>query len=458
MIDHLEQAVERMRAEGADFCDARFQTVTTTGVAVVDAAVRRISEDRMRGACLRARKKGSWGYATTVDFSKESILEAAVKAVRNAQAGNAIGKLIPDRGGAKADLKADVKLHPSKVGMDEKVQAALDMDKAQKVDPRIVNTNSMLREEVRQNILVNSHDRQLSWEEVRSFLMMEAVASEAGRTEFFYNIRDGSKGFELVKGTDLERVGRETGQEAIKMLSAVKAPSGLTTCITDPSISGLLAHEVMGHASEADEIVKRRSFLTDMVGKKVGSPLITMVDDGTVAGARGYIPYDDEGTASSRTVIIKDGVYQGYMQSLETAAEMGVKPTGNGRAQGYDRRVWVRMTNTFFEKGEQKLEEMISEVKLGVLTDRMISGMEDPVGGGFEAKALRGFLIENGEVTKMLRSFTLTGNALEILRTGDAVGDKVVLDGGYCGKGIEDWVPVSSGGPHCRFKIVLGGD
>jgi len=458
MMDELALAVERMRAEGADFCDARYQVITTNGVAVVDGAVRRISEDRIRGACLRARKRGSWGYATTVDVSKELLLNAAVKAVRNAQAGNALGKIIPDTGEARSDLKADVQLHPAKVGMEEKVQAVLDMDRAQKVDPRIVNTNSMLREEVRQNMLVNSHDRQLSWEEVRSNIMVEAVASEAGRTEFFYDIKGGTKGFEVVKGTDLEAFGRDVGKEVLKMLTAEKAPSGLLTCITDPSISGLLAHEVMGHASEADEVVKRRSFLTDMVGKKVGSPLITMVDDGTVPGARGSIPFDDEGTPSSRTVIIKDGVYHGYMQSLETAAEMGVAPTGNGRAQSYDRRVWVRMTNTFFEKGDHKLEEMIADVKHGVLTDRMISGMEDPVGGGFEAKALRGFLIENGQVTKMLRSFTLTGNALEILRTGDAVSDTVELDGGTCGKGIEDWVPVSSGGPYCRFKIVLGGD
>ena len=458
MMDDLARAVERMRAEGADFCDARYQVITSNGIAVVDGAVRRISEDKVRGACLRARKKGSWGYATTVDVSKDVLLEAAVKAARNALGGNALGKPIPDTGEMRRGLKAEVAIHPNKVGMDEKVLAVLDMDRAQKVDPRIVNTNSLLREEVRENMLVNSHDRRLSWEEVRSTIMVEAVASEAGRTEFFYDIRGGAKGYEVIKGTDLEAFGREAGKEALKMLGAEKAPSGLLTCITSPSISGLLAHEVMGHASEADEIVKRRSFLTDMTGKKVGSPLITMVDDGTVAGARGSIPFDDEGTPSSRTVIIRDGVYQGYMQSLETAAEMGVRPTGNGRAQSYDRRVWVRMTNTFFEKGDQNLEEMIADVKFGVLTDRMISGMEDPVGGGFEAKALRGHLIENGRVTKLLRSFTLTGNALEILGTADAVGDQVELDGGSCGKGIEDWVPVSSGGPYCRFKIVLGGD
>jgi len=119
--------------------------------------------------------------------------------------------------------------------------------------------------------------------------------------------------------------------------------------------------------------------------------------------------------------------------------------------------VFVRMTNTFFEAGDWKLEEMIEGVESGVLTDRFISGMEDPVGGGFEGKALRGFLIENGKLTDMVRGFTLTGKALEILKTVDAVGDKVSLDGGNCGKGTEDWVSVSSGGPYLRSKIILGG-
>jgi TldD protein len=134
-----------------------------------------------------------------------------------------------------------------------------------------------------------------------------------------------------------------------------------------------------------------------------------------------------------------------------------VRPTGNGRAQDPFRRVFVRMTNTYFEAGDWQLEEMLEGVKFGVLTDRFISGMEDPVGGGFEAKALRGFLIENGKVTDVLRSFTLTGKALEILKTTDAMGKELRLDGGNCGKGNEDMVPVSDGGPYCRSRIILGG-
>jgi TldD protein len=115
------------------------------------------------------------------------------------------------------------------------------------------------------------------------------------------------------------------------------------------------------------------------------------------------------------------------------------------------------MTNTFFDAGDWTLEEMIEGVKFGVLADKSISGMEDPVGGGFEAKTLRGFVIENGEIKDMIRSFTTTGSALEILKTTDAVGDHVQLDGGMCGKGIEDFVWVSGGGPYCRSKLVVGG-
>jgi TldD protein len=457
MQDILASAVERMRSKGAQFCDARWQSIEKTMVVVVDGGVRTLSDDRSAGVCLRARIDGSWGYASVIDPSSESVLDASIRAVRSARSGTATGKAIPNRKALQAKVRAPVKVHPSQIPLEEKLSIVFDLDKAQKVGPQVVNTNSMYREEVRNNILCNSLGDELEWEEVRLRLIGQTITSDGTATEMYYDGIDGSAGFEMVKGSDVMALGRRIGDEAVKMLRAKRAPSGAVTCISDPMISGLLAHEVMGHASEADEIVKRRSFLTDAVGKKVASEQITMVDDGTFPGAHGYIPFDDEGTPSSRTKIIENGVYRGYMQTLETAAEMGVDPTGNGRAQDYGRRVWVRMTNTFFEKGDMKLEEMLEGVKFGVLCDKMVSGMEDPVGGGFEAKALRGHLIENGEMTTMLRSFTLTGKALDILRTVDAVGDKVELDGGNCGKGIEDWVPVSSGGPYCRSTIVLGG-
>jgi TldD protein len=457
MQDILQKAVDRMLSGKAHFCDARFQRLRRLNVAMVDGAVRTLTEDKIEGVCLRARYDGSWGYASTVSLEQGVILQAASTAAKNARLGSAKGRRIPESKGERGSHKAKVKWHPSKVPLEEKLALVKDLDQAQRDVKSVVNSNAAYVESVKETMIANSFDTALEWEEIRGRLNCMSIVSNGTRTEVYYDIVDGSGGYELFKSLDTAKMGRSCAKEADRMLSAKRCPSGETTCITDPMISGLLAHEVMGHASEADEIVKKRSFLTDVTGKKVASDLINLVDDGTLSSAHGYIPFDDEGTRSSRTVIIDKGVYQGYMQSLETAAEMSVRPTGNGRAQDHHRRVFVRMTNTFFEAGDWKLEEMIEGVKHGVLTDRAISGMEDPVGGGFEAKALRGFLIENGKVTDMIRGFTLTGKALEILKTTDAVGKKLELDGGTCGKGVEDFVPVSSGGPHCRSRIILGG-
>lgn len=457
MRDILQEAIDRMMSGGAEFCDARYQQLNRLSVKVVDGGVRSIKDDSKRGVCFRARKGGSWGYSSTVHLDRESLLSACLEAPKNARRGTSPGDPLEELRFDVKTLRADVDHHPREVSLEEKLADLMELDRAQKVEERIVNTNSEYDEGIKLNMLVNSMGADLEWEEVRTRLVAMTVAAEGGRTEFFYGINDGTKGYELIQNLDLNEAGEKCATEAIAMLSARKPPSGLMTCISDPSITGTLAHEVIGHAAEADEVVKRRSFLTDMVGKKVASDLITMVDDGTIPGANGTIPYDDEGSRSSRTVLIEDGVYKGYMQSLETAAMMGVDPTGNGRAEDYSRRVWVRMTNTYFEPGDWTLEEMIEGIDLGVITDKTISGMEDPVGGGFEAQALRGFLIERGEISGLVRAFALTGNSLEILKTTDAVGKEFKLDGGNCGKCIEDWVPVSSGGAYCRSQIMVGG-
>jgi TldD protein len=457
MEDLLIEAVERMRDLGAKFCDARKQSVKSMQIQIVDGSVRSLGTTRSGGVCFRSRSKGAWGYASSPSLDHAELMAAAEAAVHNAQGGNAKGKEQLEGIVTLGKVKAAVGKHPDDVPLKDKLALTLDLDKAQRVDKRIVNTNAMYLESVKNSQVVSSLGTMVEWEEVRGRLMAQTIATDAGRTELFYSITDGTKGFDMFEAVDVEEIGRQAGIEAVKMLKAKKCPSGLLTCITSPSITGLLAHEVMGHASEADEVVKKRSFLTTVRGKKVASEQITMLDDGTLHGAHGMIPFDDEGTPSSRTFIIDKGVYKGYMHNLETSTEMGVRPTGNGRAESTSRRVFVRMTNTFFAAGDWELDEMIEGVKHGVLTDKSISGMEDPVGGGFEAKALRGFLIENGKVTDMVRGFSLTGKALDILKTTDAVGRKLRLDGGTCGKGVEDYVPVSSGGPYCRSKIIIGG-
>jgi len=455
MKDILQKAVERMISDGAEFCDARSQELKTIGIQSLNGDIRHLAQKKLGGTCLRVWIGGRWGYGTTSTFQPEEIMKAASAAVRNA------------RGVKKSDLKIEppiikqsisqkVKVHPNDVDLQEKIAAVLDLDKAQERD-KVINRIGSYSEELKENYLINSVGSEIGWDEVRTRFRAMSIASDGNGMERYYDGPDGTAGFELVKSVNIEKLGRNTAKEAVATLKAERAPSGALTVITDPMMSGLLAHEVMGHASEADEVIKKRSFLTGVVGTKVASPVISMYDDGTYKGGHGSVPFDDEGTRSSKTQIIKDGVYTGYMHTLETASAMGVEPTGNGRAEDFGKRVWARMTNTYFAPGDRKLDDMIADTKYGILCDKMVNGMEDPVGGGFEAKSLRGFLIENGKITKMLNSFTLTGRALEILRTTDAASKEFSVDGGMCGKGIEDWVNVSSGGPYCRSTIIIGG-
>ncbi|TXT57579.1 MAG: putative enzyme [Candidatus Thorarchaeota archaeon] len=145
------------------------------------------------------------------------------------------------------------------------------------------------------------------------------------------------------------------------------------------------------------------------------------------------------------------------MHTLESAILMGVNPTGNGRAQDYNRRIFARMTNTFFDSGDWKNEEIIEDTKDGLYVIKATSGMEDVVGGGVQASALKGYIIKNGELTQLVRGMSLAGKVLDILQSVDAVGKTLDFSGGTCGKGEEDWVPVSSGGPHMRAEIIVGG-
>jgi TldD protein len=460
-LDELQKVVNFALRLGGEFADARLETIKTRQISVVNGSIRSFNRSSREGVAVRVKLAGAWGLASTTTLDTKSLANAAKKAFQIAKKSNKYSGekiVLPEMKAVKKSLKAQVKIRHEDVDTKDKLEFIRILDSAQaKVDKRVVNRTSNYSENVRSHELANSVGSELQWEEVRTVVSAMSVVSEAGKLEYSSDFKDGTVGYELVKETDPNEFGGAVAKEAVEMLSAAKPPSGYLTVIVDPDIAGLLAHEVMGHASEADEVLRQRSFLSNAVGKRVGTELVTMIDDGTVKQAHGSIPFDAEGTPSSKTVVIKDGVYKGFMHSLETAGQFHTKPTGNARVQDYNRRVFVRMTNTFFEPRDCTLDEIMSDTKDGLLAMKFISGMEDPVGGGFQARALRGYVIKNGQKKNLVRSLTLTGKAIDILKTVDMVSKDFKLSGGNCGKGEEDWIPVSSGGPYMRAKIIVGG-
>jgi TldD protein len=220
---------------------------------------------------------------------------------------------------------------------------------------------------------------------------------------------------------------------------------------------GILLHEAIGHGLEGDFNRKKTSAFSGLMGKRVAAQGVTVVDDGTLPDRRGSLTVDDEGTPSSRTVLIEDGVLTGFMQDRLNARLMGARPTGNGRRQSYAHVPMPRMTNTIMLGGCDRKADMIASVKNGLYAVNFGGGQVDIVSGKFVFSASEAYLIENGRITEPLRDANLIGNGPDVLRKIDAIGNDFGMCPGTCGKDGQS-VPVGCGQPTLRVTgVTVGG-
>ena len=245
---------------------------------------------------------------------------------------------------------------------------------------------------------------------------------------------------------------------AIRMLDAKPIKPGKYTIITDPSISGLIAHEAFGHGVEMDMFVKNRAKAVDYVGKYVASDIVDMYDGASSCLSAASYFFDDDGVEAHSTQIISKGILQTGISDCLSAMELGTKPTGNGRRQDYERKVYTRMTNTWFGPGKDKYEDMVRSVKHGYLLCQTNNGMEDPKNWQIQCTASYGLEIKDGEFTgEMVAPVVISGYVIDLLSSISMVSDEVTVFGsGMCGKGHKEWVYVSDGGPYLKAEAKLG--
>ena len=226
--------------------------------------------------------------------------------------------------------------------------------------------------------------------------------------------------------------------------------------VADPSLAGVFAHEALGHAVEADQVVSHESILEDKIGTVIGSKIVNIVDDSTIPGGFGSFPIDDEGVMGSRKVIIENGVLRAFILNRETAYKLDMEPNGGARAESYQVRPLVRMSNTMIEPGDHTFEELIEDIDHGIYAKGTRGGEVDTAKGTFQFNAQEAFLIENGEISVPLKDVSLSGSTLEILKKIDALTSKREFgEPGFCGKG--QFIPVGDGGPYTRISSVTVG-
>lgn len=276
-------------------------------------------------------------------------------------------------------------------------------------------------------------------------------------------VKDAYKGFSQLGGAEIldrmEEFATEVANKAIELLSSEQMIPGEYDCICDPDTTGMIVHEAFGHGVEMDMFVKDRALATSFIDERVASDLVTM-HDGNAVDDSATMWFDDEGTLTSDTVVINGGILKKGMCDALSAARLGVKPTGNGRRESYERKVYTRMTNTYFEGAAQNvtLNEMIASIKYGFLLESPSSGMEDPKNWGIQCMVTTAKEIKDGKLTgKIFSPIVLTGYVPDLLKSVSMMsGQLVTCGGGYCGKGYKEWVKVSDGGPYMKARIRLG--
>ena len=276
-------------------------------------------------------------------------------------------------------------------------------------------------------------------------------------------VKDAYKGFSELGGAEIldrmEEFATEVANKAIELLSSEQMIPGEYDCICDPDTTGMIVHEAFGHGVEMDMFVKDRALAASFIDERVASDLVTM-HDGNAVDDSATMWFDDEGTLTSDTVVIKGGILKKGMCDALSAARLGVKPTGNGRRESYERKVYTRMTNTYFEGAAQNvtLDEMIASIKYGFLLESPSSGMEDPKNWGIQCMVTTAREIKDGKLTgKIFSPIVLTGYVPDLLKSVSMMSGQLVTCGsGYCGKGYKEWVKVSDGGPYMKARIRLG--
>jgi len=438
-----------------DFFDARVIEATTTSIILDNGKVEEISVNYTRGAGVRALCGGSWGFTSADgDFDLQKAIGSASRLAKRMDSTTPKDKV--DLVSVPAPVLKnipDVAVDPKDISIEEKVRFLKDIGQRARVDG-VSSTTAVYSESELKMQYSNSEGQESEYELMRTGFAVTAVAAENGVYQAGRESRFGVCGYELFDRYDALALAESAGKTAVELLHASHPKGGSMPVVLDPELAGVFAHEAVGHASEADLVLEGSSVLENRIGEAIASPLITIIDDPTLY-EYGYYPFDAEGVQSARTTIIKDGVLDSYLHSRETAARLGGTP-GHSRAQGYSMPV-VRMSNTYIDNGDARFKEMLEDTGDGMYLIGSRGGQVNTGEGVFQFNAEKGYLIENGELTTLLRDVSLSGNTLEILKNVTMVGNDLKMHSGRCGKNGQ-LVPVTDGSPHISIsKALVGG-
>ncbi|NNN19502.1 MAG: TldD/PmbA family protein [Acidimicrobiaceae bacterium] len=449
----LASAVSR----GGEFAEIFIEDKQSSSASFDDGKVEELSSGISKGAGIRVVVGDTTGFAHTADLSEPGLLAAAEAARSVALSADSNARPIVLDSAVSYRLPDEI-LIPSSIGKREKIELLEHMNQvARSSSGSIKQVSAGFGDSYRKILVANTDGIFATDEQVRTRISVSVVAFGDTGMQTGYETAAFTMGYEMFNEIDIEELAKLASERAVRKLSARPAPSGTLPVVLKGGSGGILFHEACGHGLEADHIIKDSSVYKGKIGELVASPLITLVDDGTVGKQWGSAQIDDEGKPSQRNVLIKDGVLTDYMWDGLRARKSNRSSSGNGRRQSYQHLPMVRMTNTYLLEGDEKPETIIENTKHGVYVARLGGGQVNTATGDFVFGMTEAYLIENGEITEPLRDANLIGNGPEVLKNIDAVADDFSITPGTCGKDGQS-VPVGCGQATVRITgVTIGG-
>ena len=455
----LERCLGEALSAGGDYADLYFESIASTSISVDESLVKSASQGVSSGCGVRVVAGDRTGYAYTDDLSADRLLRAARTAALIAS-GPAKQPIAGFHETAKSSLYP-VPAADLDSGIAQRLELVMRADRAARVfDSRIVQVRAGYNEELRHILVAASDGAFASDTQPLSRMSVFVIARDGAKNARGSSGGGGRVEIDFFAGEKSpEHFAREAARQAILQLDAVPAPAGEMEVVLGPGWPGVLLHEAVGHGLEADFNRKKTSAFAGLIGQRVASSKVTVVDNGTLPSRRGSLNVDDEGSPTQETVLIEGGVLKGYLSDKLSARLMGIADTGNGRRESYHHIPMPRMTNTYMLAGDDSPEDILRSVKRGLYAVNFGGGQVDITNGKFVFSASEAYLIEDGKITAPVRDATLIGNGPEALKHVSMVGHDLALDEGIgtCGKDGQS-VPVGVGMPTIKLdRMTVGG-
>jgi TldD protein len=450
--------VGSMMGQQVDFADLYFQHSQSESWGLEDGAVKQADFDLTTGVGARVISGEKTGFAYSDDLSLTAIQHAA-QAARSIAYQQGVGQLQTITPVANI-TRYNTNNPLTSLAEVDKVALLHRVDElARKLDPRVIKVNVNIHAS-HDTILVLASDGQIA-ADARPLIhfSVSVLVEHKGRREKGYAGGGGRYDYQAFLATHLvQHLTEEAVRTAVVNLEAQAAPAGIMPVVMGPGWAGVLLHEAVGHGLEGDFNRKGTSAFSNKIGQQVANPLVTVVDDGTLADRRGSLTIDDEGTQTSSTLLIENGILRGYMQDKLNARLMKVQPTGNGRRESYAHLPMPRMTNTYMLAGAHTPEEIIASIDKGLYVVGLGGGSVDITSGKFVFATHEAYYVEHGKILYPVKDATLVGTGFDVMQNISMVGNNLELDKGIgvCGKEGQS-VPVGVGQPTIRIDAMTVG-